>query len=49
MELTIHTKSGTTHKLINGKIVPPITVPAEVHEKVLKRINDIRQERAYER
>ena len=42
MVVTAVRKDGSKHSFINGKWEPPITAPAYMHERVLRKINDRR-------
>ena len=42
MAVTAVRKDGSKHTFINGKWEPPITAPAYIHERVLRKINDRR-------
>lgn len=42
MAVTAVRKDGSKHSFINGKWEPPITAPAYMHERVLRKINDRR-------
>lgn len=44
MEVSIFTQDGTVHKLENGKLNPPVRCPSHIHERVLRRINQTREE-----
>lgn len=44
MEVIVKTKDGVVHDLIDGKYVPEIIVPYYIHEKILRGINELREE-----
>lgn len=45
MNVTAVTKDKVTHVFVNNQWQPPITVPAHIHEKTLRNINQTRTER----
>lgn len=44
MEVIVKTKDGVVHDLIDGKWVPEIIVPDHIQEKILRGINELREE-----
>lgn len=43
------TKDGVVHEWIDGKLVPPVVVPAHIHEQILRKLNAKEEARHRER
>ena len=43
------TKDGVVHKKIDGKLIPPVAIPAHIHEQILRKLNANEEARQYER
>lgn len=46
MKLAGIRKDGSRHTFVNGKWEPPITVPAYLHERILRNLNENRRKEA---
>lgn len=43
------TKDGVVHKKIDGNLIPPVVIPAHIHEQILRKLNANEEARQYER
>lgn len=40
------TQDGVIHNFVNGKWEPPIIVPTYIHDRALRRVNEVRMKKS---